>query len=81
MDKSTSPLSNQRPFIMSRSTFAGSGKHVGHWLASSMRGWDDIKFSIVGIMNFNLFGIPMTGPDTCGYSGFYRNDEMCARWI
>ena len=26
-----------------------------------------MKHSIAGVMNFNMFGVPLTGPETCGY--------------
>lgn len=77
-------LSNQadkRTFLLSRSTFSGSGQHVAHHLGENMRTWDDMKHSIAGVMNFNMFGVPLTGPETCGYYGEQGNDELCARWI
>lgn len=40
-----------------------------------------MKYSIAGVMNFNMFGIPMVGPDTCGYMGLDGQDELCARWV
>jgi alpha-glucosidase len=39
-----------------------------------------MKYSIAGVMNFNMFGIPMVGPDTCGFIG-PKDDELCGRWI
>jgi len=80
-ESTESPIAGKRPFILSRSTFAGSGAYVQHWLGSNHRTWDDMKRSIAGIMNFNMFGIPMTGPDTCGFKGDSGQDELCARWI
>jgi alpha-glucosidase (family GH31 glycosyl hydrolase) len=79
-------LKDQRTFLLSRSTFAGSGKYVQHWLGDNHRNWDNMKWSIAGIMNFNMFGIPMVGPDVCGFFEDKNLDEteqreLCARWI
>jgi alpha-glucosidase (family GH31 glycosyl hydrolase) len=65
--KMASSLKDKRTFLLSRSTFAGSGKYVQHWLGDNHRNWDNMKWSIAGVMNFNMFGIPMVGPDTCGF--------------
>lgn len=40
-----------------------------------------MQFGIAGVMNFNMFGIPMVGPNACGYYGAAREDELCGRWI
>lgn len=74
-------LQDKRTFIMSRSTFAGSGAHVAHGLGREQRTWEDMALGIAGVMNFNMFGIPMTGPNACGYYGATVEDELCGRWI
>lgn len=66
-DDKISPLADKRTFLLSRSTFAGSGAYVQHWLGDNHRTYADMKASIAGVMNMNMFGIPMVGPDTCGF--------------
>lgn len=71
---------DKRPFILTRSTFTSTGSYASHWLGDSFRDWKYLKYSISGIMNMNMFGIPHVGADICGFYGKDRDDELCARW-
>ncbi|KAI0318301.1 glycosyl hydrolases family 31-domain-containing protein [Amylostereum chailletii] len=71
---------SERPFLISRSTFAGSGRWTGHWLGDNFSKWVYMKYSIQGVLQFQLFQIPMVGADTCGFYG-NTDEELCGRWM
>lgn len=70
----------KRPFIIGRSTHAGSGKWAGHWGGDNYSLWAYMYFGIAQALSFSIFGIPMFGVDTCGFSG-NSDMELCNRWM
>lgn len=44
--------------VFTRSSFPGVGKYAGHWLGDNAANWNDIKWAIPGMLEFNLFGVP-----------------------
>ena len=75
-----SAIPGVRPFIIGRSTFAGSGKWAGHWGGDNYSLWAYMYWSIAQGLSFSLFGIPMFGVDTCGFAG-NSDEELCNRWM
>ncbi|XP_022623710.1 maltase-glucoamylase, intestinal-like [Seriola dumerili] len=70
----------KRGIVVTRSTYPSSGKWAGHWLGDNNASWDQLYKSIIGMMEFSLFGIPYTGADICGF--FNKAEyEMCLRWM
>ncbi|KAJ1490940.1 family 31 glycoside hydrolase [Baffinella frigidus] len=69
----------QRPFVITRSTFPGSGRFAGHWLGDNRATWTDMKESIPGMLTMGLLGIPLVGADVCGFAGATTR-ELCIRW-
>ncbi len=70
----------KRPFIVGRSTFAGSGKFSAHWGGDNYSRWLYMALSIPQALSFSLFGIPFFGVDTCGFFR-HSSNELCGRWM
>ncbi|OJA15520.1 hypothetical protein AZE42_11697 [Rhizopogon vesiculosus] len=73
-------LPGKRPFLISRSTFPSAGKWTGHWLGDNYSKWQFMYLSIQGVLQFQIYQIPMVGADTCGFLG-NTDEELCNRWM
>lgn len=59
----------KRGFVVSRSTYPSSGRYGAHWLGDQFATWSQLGQSIIGIIEFNMFGINFVGSDICGFIG------------
>ncbi|XP_019467235.2 maltase-glucoamylase, intestinal-like, partial [Meleagris gallopavo] len=73
-------ITKERGIVITRSTYPTSGQWAGHWLGDNTAAWDQMPKSIIGMMEFSLFGVSYTGADICGF--FSDSEyELCARWM
>uniref|UniRef100_A0A3Q3J6K2 alpha-glucosidase n=2 Tax=Monopterus albus TaxID=43700 RepID=A0A3Q3J6K2_MONAL len=73
-------VTEKRGVVVTRSTYPSSGKWAGHWLGDNTSSWNQLLASIIGMMEFSLFGISYTGADICGFFNAAEY-EMCLRWM
>ena len=69
-----------RPFLLTRSTFPGSGNWTATWLGDNISTFPQMALSISGVLQYGLIGLPISGPDICGFLGDVT-EELCVRWM
>ncbi|MEM2637455.1 MAG: glycoside hydrolase family 31 protein, partial [Candidatus Korarchaeota archaeon] len=80
---------NKRPFILSRSGFAGIQKYAAVWTGDNWSTWEHLRLSIWMISNLGISGVPFVGADIGGFTHIFpsfppitlRKGELYARWI
>ena len=78
-DSTPFKAAKKRAFLVSRSTFPGSGKFGGHQTGPNNSTFESMMQSVDGVLNFNMFGVAMTGAYVCGHDS-NATDDLCARW-
>lgn len=68
-----------RPFVLTRSHYAGMQRFAGIWTGDNYASWDYLEFSIPMCLTSALAGISLCGADVGGFSGI-PDDELYQRW-
>ncbi|KAK5609207.1 hypothetical protein CRENBAI_014696 [Crenichthys baileyi] len=70
---------SERPFVLSRSFFAGSQRLGAVWTGDNVSSWEYLKISLPMVLSLNLAGIAFCGADV---GGFVKDPdpELLVRW-
>ena len=66
---SDNTLNTNKPFLVSESSWPGSGQYGAGVITNQHRTWDDLKNTISQAMALSLFGVGNTLVDSCGSLG------------
>jgi len=70
----------ERPFILSRSGWAGIQRYAFVWTGDTASTWAEMHSTISTILNMGLSGIQFAGVDVGGFSG-NPSDDLFLRWF
>ncbi|GAA4327068.1 glycoside hydrolase family 31 protein [Streptomyces venetus] len=70
----------QRPFLFSRSGWAGMQRYGGTWSGDVATGWPGLRASLAMVIGLGLCGVPYSGPDIGGFDGD-PSPELYLRWF
>eukprot|EP01007_Sphenomonas_quadrangularis_P000455 NODE_12_length_2886_cov_80.128305_g9_i0.p1 GENE.NODE_12_length_2886_cov_80.128305_g9_i0~~NODE_12_length_2886_cov_80.128305_g9_i0.p1 ORF type:complete len:602 (-),score=201.67 NODE_12_length_2886_cov_80.128305_g9_i0:281-2086(-) len=68
-----------RPFILSRSFFAGTQKYCAVWTGDNKAEWSHLAISVPMLLGMSLAGLPFVGADVGGFFG-NPETELLVRW-
>ncbi|MFB6819714.1 TIM-barrel domain-containing protein [Streptomyces sp. NPDC056347] len=70
----------ERPFLFSRSGWAGIQRYGGTWSGDVATGWPGLRASLALVLGLGLCGVPYSGPDVGGFDGS-PSPELYLRWF
>ncbi|MFB7336685.1 glycoside hydrolase family 31 protein [Streptomyces adustus] len=70
----------ERPFVLSRSGWAGMQRYGGTSSGAVATGWPGLRVSLSLVMGLGLCGVPYSGPDVGGFGGT-PSPELYVRWL
>jgi alpha-glucosidase len=71
---------DRRPFLFSRSGWAGMQRYGGTWSGDVATGWAGLRASLALVLGLGLCGVPYSGPDVGGFTGT-PEPELYLRWF
>jgi alpha-glucosidase len=71
---------NERPFILSRASFAGGQRYSALWPGDNVSTWAHLRQSIPTLLGMGLSGFPFVGSDIGGFADS-PTAELFTRWL
>lgn len=73
-------LSERRPFLLTRSGWAGLQRYAAHWTGDNHSTWESLRLTLPMVLGLGLSGVAFTGADIGGFAG-PASGELFTRWL
>jgi alpha-glucosidase len=71
---------NERPFVMTRASFAGGQRYAATWTGDNSSTWNHLRQTTPQLENLGLSGFALAGADVGGFAGS-PPAELLTRWL
>jgi alpha-glucosidase len=71
---------DERPFIMTRASYAGGQRYSVTWTGDNSATWDHLKLSVHQLINLGLSGFAYSAADVGGFTGG-PSPDLLTRWF
>jgi alpha-glucosidase len=71
---------NERPFVMTRASYAGGQRYGVTWTGDNSSTWDHLRLMVHQLLNLGLSGFSYAGADVGGFTGG-PSPELMTRWF
>lgn len=70
---------NERPYVMTRASFAGGQRYAVTWTGDNSSTWNHLRMVVPMLLNLGMSGFAYSGADVGGYAG-QPTPELLTRW-
>jgi alpha-glucosidase len=71
---------NERPFVMTRASFAGGQRYAVTWTGDNSSTWNHLRQTTPQLLNLGLSGFSLAGADVGGFAGS-PSPDLLTRWL
>ncbi|MCU1222018.1 MAG: Alpha-glucosidase [Edaphobacter sp.] len=71
---------NQRPFVLTRASYAGGQRYAATWTGDNSATWNHLRMTTPQLLNLGLSGFAMSGADVGGFAGSPPPD-LLTKWL
>lgn len=73
-------LPNERPFVLTRASYAGGQRYSAAWTGDNVASWEHLAMALSMCLSMSICGQPFIGSDVGGFMG-QPSGELFARWL
>jgi alpha-glucosidase len=71
---------NQRPFVLTRASYAGGQRFAATWTGDNLSTWNHLRMTTPQLLNLSLSGFSLSGADVGGFGGS-PSPDLLTKWL